>query len=77
MIAVFVGLLILLMIIGVPIAFALGFTNLIALILDRGIANIPYEVIAQRLVYALDNFPVLAVPFFLLAIGMGKFIGIS
>ncbi len=67
MISVFIGLLILLMVIGVPIAFALGFTNLIALVLDRGIANIPYEIIAQRLVYALDNFPVLAVPFFLLA----------
>jgi tripartite ATP-independent transporter DctM subunit len=74
MIAVFVGLLILLMIIGVPVAFALGFTNLVALILDRGIANIPYEVIAQRLVYALDNFPVLAVPFFLLA---GKFMNVG
>lgn len=67
MISVFIGLLIVLMIMGVPIAFALGFTNLVALILDRGIANIPFEIIAQRLVYALDNFPVLAVPFFLLA----------
>ena len=67
MISVFIGLLIVLMVIGVPVAFALGFTNLVALILDRGIGNIPYEVIAQRLVYALDNFPVLAVPFFLLA----------
>jgi len=67
MISVFVGLLIVLMIIGVPVAFALGFTNLVALILDRGIGSIPYEIIAQRLVYALDNFPVLAVPFFLLA----------
>ncbi len=67
MLVVFVGVLIVLMVIGVPVAFALGFTNLVALILDRGIANIPFDVIAQRLVYALDNFPVLAVPFFLLA----------
>ncbi len=67
MLVVFVGVLILLMVIGVPVAFALGFTNLVALILDRGISNIPFDVIAQRLVYALDNFPVLAVPFFLLA----------
>jgi tripartite ATP-independent transporter DctM subunit len=67
MIAVFIGLLIALMIIGVPVAFALGFTNLVALIIDRGVTNIPFEVIAQRLIYALDNFPVLAVPFFLLA----------
>jgi len=67
MITVFIGLLIILMLIGLPVAFAIGFTNIAVLVLDRGLIDFPFGVVAQRLVYALDSFPILAVPFFLFA----------
>jgi tripartite ATP-independent transporter DctM subunit len=62
-IAVFVGL----MLIGVPVAFALGSTAMIAAAVFWGLGNIPFGVLAQRVVYGVNSFTVLAVPLFLLA----------
>jgi tripartite ATP-independent transporter DctM subunit len=67
MLTVFVGLLVALMLIGLPVAFALGVTNIVVLAIDRGVLELPFGIVAQRLVYALDSFPVLALPFFLFA----------
>jgi C4-dicarboxylate transporter DctM subunit len=50
--------------IGVPIAIAMGLAGF-SVILLRG--NIPIEVTAQRFVTGVDSFPLLAVPFFILA----------
>ena len=49
---------------GVPIAIAMGLTGF-SVIMLRG--NIPLEVTAQRFVTGVDSFPLLAVPFFILA----------
>jgi tripartite ATP-independent transporter DctM subunit len=49
------------------IAFSMGITSLIVVAVDRGLGNIPYGIIAQRLVYGVNSFPLLAIPFFLLA----------
>lgn len=65
--AIFLGLLVLLFVIGVPAAFALGLTSLIVTVVERGIDNIPYTIIAQRMVYGVNSFPLLAIPFFILA----------
>lgn len=63
----FLGLLILLFVVGAAVPYAIGLTSLIVLIYQRGMAAIPYEVIAQRVVYSMNNFTLLAIPFFLLA----------
>ena len=65
--AVFIGVLIALFVIGVPAAFALGLTSLIVTVVDRGIDDIPFTIIAQRMVYGVNSFPLLAIPFFILA----------
>lgn len=58
------GTLIVLFLLGLPVAFAMGVSALSAALLTRGF---PLAVMAQRWVTALDNFPLMAVPFFLLA----------
>jgi C4-dicarboxylate transporter DctM subunit len=50
--------------VGVPIAMAMGLAGFSVIVL-RG--NIPIEVTAQRFVTGVDSFPLLAVPFFILA----------
>ena len=52
------------LIIGFPIAMAMGISSMIALIVDTGIPNL---VIAQKLFTAADSFALMAVPFFMLA----------
>lgn len=64
---VFLIVLLLLIFGGMAIAFAMGITSLIVVVVDRGIGNIPFGMIAQRMVYGVNSFPLLAIPFFLLA----------
>jgi tripartite ATP-independent transporter DctM subunit len=54
----------LLLAIGAPVAVAMGLTGAVAVFM---IGDIPHEVIAQRFVTGVDSFPLLAVPFFILA----------
>src|SRR5512147_185245 len=48
---------------GVPIAFCLGITAAVFLIS----LNLPLQVVAQRIFTGIDSFPLMAVPFFILA----------
>ena len=48
---------------GMPLAFALGFASLGALLM----ADIELLVLPQRMMHAVDNFPLMAIPFFMLA----------
>ncbi len=63
----FLGLLIFLFVFGFPVPYAIGLTSIAALIWEYGILDIPYEIIAQRIIYGVNNFTLLAIPFFLLA----------
>ncbi|MCF6097129.1 TRAP transporter large permease [Thermovorax subterraneus] len=67
MLLIFLGLLIFLFVTGFPVPYAIGLTSLAVLIYERGILGIPYEMIAQRIIYGVNNFTLLAIPFFLLA----------
>ncbi len=49
---------------GTPISIALGMTVLLFLFT---ISNLPFEIITQKLFTSLDNFAIMAVPFFVLA----------
>lgn len=65
--AIFLGLLIVLFVLGFSVPYAIGLTSLVVLIVERGITNIPFGIISQRMVYGVNNFTLLAIPFFLLA----------
>ncbi len=51
---------------GMPVGFSMGVTSLIVIVVDRGIDSIPYGIVAQRMIYGVNSFPLLAIPFFLL-----------
>ena len=53
-----------LLMLGVPIGYAIGIATLITLII---FSNIPITMIAQNAVAGVDSFPLLAIPFFMLA----------
>lgn len=61
--ALFITLL-LLIIFGVPIAFALVIASLVAIILEGSIPNL---VVLHQMVGGMDSFPLLSIPFFILA----------
>lgn len=50
-------------VIGLPLAFALGIGAALAL----AFGDFPMDVLAQRMMYAVDSFPLVAVPLFMLA----------
>ncbi len=50
--------------IGIPIAFSLGLSSLTTLLAD---GNLPLMVIPQKMMAGMDSFPLLAIPFFILA----------
>ena len=52
------------LIIGVPIAFVMGIASLAVLLAD---GSFPLLVVPQRMFNGLDSFPLMAVPFFILA----------
>jgi tripartite ATP-independent transporter DctM subunit len=54
------------LVIGIPAVFSMALSALLYFILKRGIGDIPYEMIAQKTVYGLDSFALLAIPLFLL-----------
>jgi C4-dicarboxylate transporter DctM subunit len=60
--------------IGVPISISMGLAAFTGLLLS---GNIPIEVTAQRFVTGVDSFPLLAVPFFMLAGGLMNTGGIT
>lgn len=66
-ILLFLGIMILLFLLGFAVPYAIGFTALILLIIERGIFNIPFDIITQKIVGGANNFTLLAIPFFLLA----------
>ena len=66
-IAVFLGGLILLFLLGFGAPYAIGLVSVLVLIMTRGIGNIPLDMMATKLAFAANNFTLLAIPFFLLA----------
>lgn len=61
--ALLVGLMLLLLMLGVPVAFAIGIASAVTILVQ----GIPQEVLAQKTVGGADEFILLAVPFFIFA----------
>jgi C4-dicarboxylate transporter DctM subunit len=58
------GVMILLMVLGIPVAFAMGLATAAAVMVTDGL---PLIGVAQKMFSGIDSFPLMAVPFFLLA----------
>jgi C4-dicarboxylate transporter DctM subunit len=58
------GVFIVLVVIGVPISFVLGIASLAAMYF---VADYPMQVVVQRMFAGVDSFPLMAIPFFMLA----------
>ena len=56
---------VILLLIGAPIAYSMGFSSLLALILSG--STFPLEVVVQRTFSMLNSYSLLAIPFFILA----------
>jgi tripartite ATP-independent transporter DctM subunit len=76
-IAIFAVALIIVLLLGVPVVFGLGFSSVVVIVLQRGLADIPYEAIAQRLIYGINNFPTVAIPCFLLVGRLMNEVGVT
>ncbi len=62
--ALFVTLLVLCFV-GVPVGFAMIGSSIAVLAVSRGITDIPFDMVAQRTLYGVNNFTLLAIPAFL------------
>lgn len=63
----FIGLLIVLFILGIPVCVSIGLTCLAVLWYENGLANIPFSLLPLKMMHGVNSFPLLAVPFFILA----------
>src|SRR5512136_419369 len=61
------GALLVLMLLGSPVALSMGLTSVFTLGVLRGFDAIPWDIVAQRTIYGVTNFTLLAIPSFLLA----------
>ena len=61
------GALLVLMLMGSPVAVSMGLTSVFTLGVLRGFDAIPWDMLSQRILYGVTNFTLLAIPFFLLA----------
>jgi len=66
-----------LLLIGIPVGYCIGITSIVALVIKWGYPMLSFGLIAQMLVYGINNFPILAVPLFLLAGAIMNISGIS
>ncbi|RTZ99356.1 MAG: TRAP transporter large permease [Deltaproteobacteria bacterium] len=67
MLVFFIGLLILLFILGIPVSISIGLTCMAVLWAEGGFANIPLNLFPLKMMHGVNNFPILAIPFFILA----------
>lgn len=63
MTGIVIGIFAIFAILGMPLSFALGFSSVAVLYLEK----FEMVVLAQRMLYAVDNFPLMAIPLFILA----------
>ena len=67
MLIIFLGLMVALFVFSFPVAIAIGLTCLAVLVVDGGIGAVSTELFAARMLSGINNFPIIAIPFFILA----------
>jgi len=63
----FIGLLLILFVLGIPVCVSIGLTCLAVLWYENGLTHIPLSLLPLKMMHGINSFPLLAVPFFLLA----------
>jgi tripartite ATP-independent transporter DctM subunit len=67
MLVFFIGLLLILFIIGVPVSISIGLTCMAVLWAENDLFNIPLTLFPLKMMHGVNSFPLLAIPFFILA----------
>ena len=67
MLILFIGLLVFFFIIGVPVSVSIGLTCMAVLWMENGFASIPLTLFPLKMMHGVNSFPILAIPFFILA----------
>ena len=67
MVFLFIGVLIFLFLLGIPVAFGMGLGAVILMVIIQSGLDINYGIIAQRILYGANSFILLSIPLFLLA----------
>lgn len=62
---------------GMPVVHSMGITSLFTLIFLRGIGAVSYDMIAQRIIYGLNNYVLVAIPLFLIVGRLANDLGIT
>lgn len=74
---IFLGLLIGLLLLGIPVGYSIGVVSIIAMVIKWGLPSLSFGLIAQMLVYGLNSFTILAIPLFILTGALMNTGGIS
>ncbi len=77
MLGIFLGVLIVLFSLGIPVAFAIGYTSLAVIIANSGLEDLSFDLFALRMMEGLNNFPLLSAAFFVLAANVMNATGIT
>jgi tripartite ATP-independent transporter DctM subunit len=67
MLGIFVGILFLFFILGIPVAFAIGYTSLMVIIAGSGLKDLSFDLFALQMMEGINSFPLISASFFVLA----------
>lgn len=67
MLSIFVGILFLFFILGIPVAFAIGYTSLMVIIAGSGFKELSFDLFALQMMEGINSFPLISASFFVLA----------
>ncbi len=67
MLGIFVGILFLFFILGIPVAFAIGYTSLMVIIAGSGFKELSFDLFALQMMEGINSFPLISASFFVLA----------
>jgi tripartite ATP-independent transporter DctM subunit len=77
MISIFLGVLVGLFLVGIPVAFAIGYTSLAVIIAGSGLKDLSFDLFALKMVEGIDSFSLLSAAFFMLAANVMNSTGIT
>ncbi|MDH4267877.1 MAG: TRAP transporter permease, partial [Deltaproteobacteria bacterium] len=77
MLGIFVGVLIVFFALGIPVAFAIGYTSLAVILASTGWKELSFDLFALRMMEGLNNFSLLSAAFFMLAANVMNSTGIT
>lgn len=76
-VVIFLGLLVALLLLGIPAGYSIGMVSIVAIVIKWGLPSLSFGLIAQMLVYGINNFTILAIPLFILTGALMNTGGIS